>query len=247
MPNPLTAAIRAANKTATDGVTQLHHGAAIWSAAGNGHGLRPTTNDQGKLAWDVIIDDKPTNLTKLVPEATANDLRSGAALAAAYAERDDFTPPVKAAGWVAVLKADRITTTDTRILARTFTRLATAGHWDALQAAPAQYVTARDTAMEAGENPKAARKAARDTVEAEHNVTTATGQGGRPVTIPADLTDVLVALATIAGAETNGDAMLKAIQRAVTPQTAPTLRNVCGITIEACDALTREATPVAGA
>lgn len=173
-----TAAIKAADRHGRSATTSLDHGANIWLAHGRDGGkLTPERTDE-KCRWR-LVDGK--TITSHVGTVSANDGKTGAALALALSTLEDI--PTTATEVHAALAAMGVTTTDTRPMGKGLTYVAfnktrdTAKH---VRAYVDAYVATRNAATEDGKSPKAARDAA---------VATANDAAGMPAPAPSDPVD----------------------------------------------------------
>ena len=156
-------AVKSARRHGETATTSLDHGAAIWLAQGRDGGQLTPERTDAKCQWHI---GEGKTMTAYAGTVSANDARTGAALALALSTLDDV--PTTATEVHKSLAALGITTTDTRPMGKGLTWVTfnkkrdTAKH---VRAYVDAYVATRDAATEHGQSPAKARKAATETAD----------------------------------------------------------------------------------
>ena len=168
-------AIKAARRHGETATTSLDHGAAIWLAQGRDGGRLTPERTDARCQWN-LADGK--TMTAYAGTVSANDAKTGAALALALSTLDEV--PTTATEVHKSLASMGVTTTDTRPMGKGLTWVTfnkkrdTAKH---VRAYVDAYVATRDAATADGHSPAKARKVA---------VETADNAAGKPATESSD-------------------------------------------------------------
>jgi len=156
-------AVKAARRHGETATTSLDHGAAIWLAQGRDGGRLTPERTEAKCQWHI---GEGKTITAYAGTVSANDSRTGAALALALSTLDEV--PTTASEVHKALASMGVTTTDTRPMGKGLTWVTfnkkrdTAKH---VRAYVDAYVATRDAATEDGQSPGKARKAAIETAD----------------------------------------------------------------------------------
>ena len=171
-------AVKAARRHGETATTSLDHGAAIWLAQGRDGGRLTPERTTDRCQWK-LADGK--TMTAYAGTVSANDAKTGAALALALSTLDEV--PTTATEVHKSLTTMGVTTTDTRPMGKGLTWVTfnkkrdTAKH---VRAYVDAYVATRNAATEDGQSPSKARTVA---------VETADKAAGKPATEASDPTE----------------------------------------------------------